>query len=63
MTSAEWNQTVQKNYHQWTVEERERVHRLNLQREQMRFELENQMAAKIEKERSLKFSERYKHKE
>ena len=50
MTSAEWNDNVQKSYNKWTMEEREKALRLAQQREQMRNELQKQMAAKAEKD-------------
>ncbi len=63
MTSAEWNDNVQKNYNKWTQEEREKALRLAQQREQMRNELQKQMAAKAEKDNVQKQIDRIKHQE
>lgn len=63
MTSAEWNNQVQRNHNQWIAANREKQHLLMAQREQMRSELQLQMAIKSEKERALKQIERVKHQE
>lgn len=61
MTSAEWNDTVQKNVVQWTSQMRDKAQRLQIQREQMRSELQHQMAVKSAKESTLKHFDRSKH--
>lgn len=61
MTNAEWNETVQRNYNQWSIEEREKAMRLYHQRQQMKSELQNQMQQKAERDRANRYSERAKH--
>ena len=61
MTNAEWNETVQRNYNQWSIEERDKAMRLYHQRQQMKSELQNQMHQKAERDRANRYSERAKH--
>lgn len=63
MTSSEWHDQVQKNVAQWQASTREKQQLLHHQREQMRSELQLQMAIKAEKERALKAIEKQKHQE
>lgn len=61
MTEAEWTATVNRNYDNWTSEEREKMMRLRGQREQMRCELQSQMALKQEKAKNAHACDRQKH--
>ncbi len=51
MTDAEWSQTVDRNYHLWTAEERDKQNKLKQEREIMRSELQRQIQAKEYRDR------------
>jgi len=61
MTSAEWNNQVQANVSQWISANQEKQRLVQCQRDQMRSELQMQMAIKKDREYAIKANERQKH--
>lgn len=58
MTDAEWTAQVNHNYSTWTQEASEKAMRLRGQRDQMRNELQSQMALKAEKSKVNAYSDK-----